>query len=81
MRDFVEPVAQQDPMQVLCIEELSGALSEKDVQLSKLSGALSEKEIHVRAILKSQSWRLTAPIRAVCDLWTAVRGLFTRDAE
>ena len=130
LQDFVGLVGQQDPMQILRIEELNGALSEKDLQLAELSGALSErdlqlaelsgavserdlqlaelsgalsekdlqlselsgalsekdlqleeKETHVQAILKSQSWRLTAPIRAVCDLWTTLRGLFSRGAQ
>ena len=45
--EFAELVAQQDPMQILRLEGLSGALSDQDLKLAELSGAVAEKDLQL----------------------------------
>jgi len=49
----------------LALMEKNNQLAEKDVQLTEKSYQLAEKELEIQAILKSNSWKITKPIRAI----------------
>jgi glycosyltransferase involved in cell wall biosynthesis len=47
-------------------------------RLEEKNAELQMKQAEVHALRASRSWRITAPIRAACDLWLKAKGLVNR---
>lgn len=49
------------------VAELNQVLKERDWQIANLNQTLAERNNQITALLNSSSWRLTAPLRSICQ--------------